>query len=50
MYFGRDEYLNSVIVNSKINLAGSIFKVKITDYNHSTLFGEVINDERSFAA
>ena len=50
MYFGRDEYLNSVIASSKINLAGSIFKVKITDYNHSTLFGEVINDERSFAA
>ena len=50
MYFGRDEYLNSVIVNSKINLTGSIFKVKITDFNHSTLFGEVINDKRSFAA
>ncbi|RPH01140.1 MAG: MiaB/RimO family radical SAM methylthiotransferase, partial [Candidatus Pelagibacter sp. TMED153] len=41
-YFGRDEYFNSVIVNSNENLAGQIRNVKIDKCNHNTLFGEVI--------
>ena len=41
-YFGRDEYLNSVIVKSKENLVGKIKKVKITSGNHNTLYGEIL--------
>ena len=40
-YFGRDEYLNSVIVKSKENLVGKIKKVKIISGNHNTLYGEI---------
>ena len=41
-YFGRDEYFNSVIVNSNENLTGKIRNVKIDKCNQNTLFGEVI--------
>ncbi len=40
-YFGRDEYLNSVIVRSSESLVGKIRKVKITRGNHKTLYGEI---------
>jgi tRNA-2-methylthio-N6-dimethylallyladenosine synthase len=40
-YFGRDEYFNSVIVESKENLIGKIKNVKITKVNQNTLFGEI---------
>ncbi len=40
-YFGRDEYLNSVIVKSKESLVGKIKKVKIISGNHNTLYGEI---------
>ena len=40
-YFGRDEYFNSVIVESKENLIGKIKNVKITKINQNTLFGEI---------
>ena len=40
-YFGRDEYFNSVIVESKEMLVGKIKKVKIKNYNKNTLFGEL---------
>ena len=40
-FFGRDEYFNSVIVKSKINLTGQIKKVKISRNNQNTLFGEL---------
>ncbi len=40
-YFGRDEYSNSVIVESKRDLIGKIFNVEITKYNHNTLFGKI---------
>ena len=43
-YFGRDEYFNSVIVSSKQNLIGQIKVVKIIQYNHNTLFGEIDSD------
>ncbi|MFL2890107.1 MAG: tRNA (N6-isopentenyl adenosine(37)-C2)-methylthiotransferase MiaB [Pelagibacteraceae bacterium] len=48
-YFGRDEYANSVVVKSKKNLKGKIIKVKIKDFNQSTLFG-VIEDNVNIAA
>ena len=40
-YFGRDEYFNSVIVESKENLVKKIKKIKITKINQNTLFGEI---------
>ena len=42
-YFGRDEYANSVVVKSTKNLTGKIIKVKIKDFNQSTLFGVIEN-------
>ena len=40
-FFGRDEYSNSVIAESNVNLKGEIKNVKIIKGNHNTLFGEV---------
>ena len=45
-YFGRDEYFNSVIVNSNENLAGKIRNVKINSCNQNTLFAEVILEDK----
>ncbi len=51
-YFGRDEYFNSVIVESDIDLTGYIKDVKILKGNHNTLFAEVISNVKktNFAA
>ncbi len=51
-FFGRDEYLNSVIVKTKQNLKGKIREVKITGGNQNTLYGEIDQKphERNFAA
>ena len=51
-YFGRDEFYNSVIVESDDNPVGKIENVKIKDYNQNTLFGEIISQtkRREFAA
>jgi tRNA-2-methylthio-N6-dimethylallyladenosine synthase len=51
-YFGRDEYSNSVIVESEENLIGKIKNVKVLKVNHNTLFGETIFDtnETNYAA
>ena len=43
-YFGRDEYSNSVIVESDENLIGKIKKIKILKANHNTLLGKTIFD------
>ena len=40
-YFGRDEYFNSVIVNSNENLIGKIKNVIILKGNQNTLFGDI---------
>ena len=45
-YFGRDEYFNSVIVNSKENLSGKVRNVKINSCNQNTLFGEIISENK----
>ncbi len=45
-YFGRDEYFNSVIVNSNENLTGKIRNVKIDKCNQNTLFGEIISENK----
>jgi len=51
-YFGRDEYFNSVIVKSEIDLVGKIKNVKVLEINQNTLFGEVISnfDQKDYAA
>ena len=51
-YFGRDEYFNSVNVDSNQNLEGKIKDVKITQHNQNTLFGEIIlkEKEKEYAA
>ena len=50
-YFGRDKYLNSVIVNSEKNLTGQTLDIKISNYNHNNFFGEILkNEHNSFAA
>tara|TARA_Y100000768_G_scaffold381515_1_gene360312 strand:- start:8182 stop:9489 length:1308 start_codon:yes stop_codon:yes gene_type:complete len=43
-YFGRDEYFNSIIVESSDDLTGLIKKVKIVKGNQTTLFGEIITN------
>ena len=43
-YFGRDEFFNSVIVDSDEELAGKIKNVRILNVNHNTLFGEITSD------
>jgi len=45
-YFGRDKFLNSVVVESKENLTGQILFVKIDNFNHNSLFGKIIPDEK----
>ena len=51
-YFGRDEYLNSVIVESNESLVGKIKKVKIISGNHNTLYGEIFSklNQNNYAA
>ena len=49
MLFGRNEYMNSVIVSGKKNLIGKVVQVKITRSNQNTLFG-VINDNNNSKA
>ena len=51
-YFGRDEYLNAVIVKSDESLVGKIKKVKITGGNHTTLYGETFSklNQNNYAA
>ena len=51
-FFGRDEFLNSVVVESDEDLSGKIKEVKILNGNKNTLFGEIcdIVNKKEFAA
>jgi tRNA-2-methylthio-N6-dimethylallyladenosine synthase len=50
-YFGRDKFLNSVIVESNKKLTGQILEVTVKDFNHNSLFGNTSTNEKSnFAA
>ena len=51
-YFGRDEYSNSVIVESNENLIGRIIDTKIIGGNQNTLLGKIITkfNETNYAA
>ena len=44
-YFGRDEYFNSVIVESNKDLTGMIKNIKIQNGNQNTLFGEIVKND-----
>ena len=43
-YFGRDEYYNSVIVESSENIIGLVKNVRILKGNQNTLYGEIISN------
>ena len=45
-YFGRDEFLNSIVVESEKDLTGQLLDVKINNFNHNSLFGEIIQKEK----
>jgi len=49
-YFGRDEYSNSVIVSSEDNLTGKILDVEINEFNHNTLFGNLVSQNDNYVA
>ena len=51
-YFGRDEYFNSVIVESEEDLIGKIKNIKITKVSQNTLFGKISSRfiQKEFAA
>jgi tRNA-2-methylthio-N6-dimethylallyladenosine synthase len=40
-YFGRDEFFNSVIVESNDNISGKIKNINITKVSQNTLFGKI---------
>jgi|TARA_B110000259_G_scaffold182550_1_gene226310 tRNA-2-methylthio-N6-dimethylallyladenosine synthase len=44
-YFGRDKFLNSIVVESQVDLTGQLLNVKINNFNHNSLFGVIINNE-----
>ena len=47
-YFGRDRFLNSVIVESEKDLNGKILDVKINSFNHNSLSGIVLSNKKNF--
>ena len=50
-FFGRDKFLNSVIVESNRDLTGQIIDIKIDAFNHNSLFGIISSNEKNnFAA
>ncbi len=44
-FFGRDEYQNSIIVNSKDDITRKIMYVKIIDFNLNTMTGHLVNQK-----
>ena len=49
---GNDEYFNSVIVKSELDLIGKIKNAKVLEVNQNTLFGEVVSNtnQKNYAA
>ena len=45
-FFGRSEYMTSVIIDGNQENVGKIVKVKINKSNQNTLFGEVIKKSK----
>ena len=49
-YFGRDEYMNPVVVESKIDIVGQIKNVLISDFSKQTIYGKISKEEKNIAA
>ena len=51
-YFGRDRFLNPVIIESPKDITGKIINIQISKFNHNSLFGVIKNDKdfKEFAA
>ena len=45
-FFGRSEYMTSVIFNGNDEDVGKIVKVKINNSNQNTLFGEIVEKSK----
>ncbi|MBA1340409.1 MAG: tRNA-2-methylthio-N6-dimethylallyladenosine synthase [Pelagibacterales bacterium] len=46
IYFGRDKYQNSVLADSRLNLIGQKKNIKVNNFNHSTLFGNILKSQK----
>jgi len=42
-FFGRSEYMTSVIFDANVEDVGKVIKVKINNSNQNTLFGEKLS-------
>ena len=49
-FFGRSEYMTSVIFDGNDDDVGNVVKVKINDSNQNTLFGKCINTSKQRVA
>ena len=49
-YFGRDKFLNAVVVESTQDLTGQILDVNINNFNRNSLFGVMSFKEKNFFA
>ena len=47
--FGRNKYLNSVIVENNENFVGKLVNVTIDSFNQNTLFGKILNYDTKVA-
>ena len=48
--FGKSEYMTSVLFDGDDDLIGKIVKVKITNSNQNTLFGQIENQSNQKVA
>ena len=48
-FFGRNEYMTSVIFKGNKNLVGKVVSVKIINSNQNSLFGEININETEAA-
>ena len=49
-FFGRSEYMTSVIFDGNDEEVGNVVKVKIKNSNQNTLFGESLNNSKQRVA
>ena len=49
-YFGRDEYMNPVVVESKTDIVGQIKNVLISEFSKQTIYGKDFKKEKNIAA
>ena len=49
-YFGRDKFLNSVVVESSQDLTGQVADVLIEEFNHNSLSGSILSYKKKIFA